>query len=175
MNLERPIAPDPYSLLPQVPSFTLTSEDFEDGGRLPDAQVAHLGNTSPQLSWSGFPAATRSFLVTCIDPDAPTPAPWWHWMIVDLDAGTTELPAGVGASDLLLDGAAYHARMDGGTHSYEGAAPPPGDRPHRYIFAVTALDVDTLELDDDASPTLVTFMALEHTIARATLTAHYSH
>lgn len=173
MNLTRPRAPEPYGQLPAVPSFTLTSSDLTADAVMPAAQVASEGNISPHLSWSGFPAETRSFAVTCFDPDAPTPSGFWHWTIIDLPVETTELPTGVGESDLTLDGAAFHLRNDGGDHAYMGAAPPQGDMEHRYIFAVHALDTDTLELDEDASPTVAAFTMLFHTIARATLTVTY--
>ena len=78
--------------------------------------------------------------------------------------------AGAGASDLMLDGPAFHLRGDAGEASYFGAAPPAGDRPHRYVFTVHALDTDSLGLDDDATPAMASFAALEHTIARASLT-----
>ncbi|TNU76373.1 YbhB/YbcL family Raf kinase inhibitor-like protein [Miniimonas arenae] len=170
---QRPVAPAPYDQLPPVPSFTLTSRDLIDGAPLGDDFAAHAGNRSPHLAWSGFPPETQSFVVSCFDPDAPTPAGYWHWTVVDLDASVTELDTDAGASDLMLPGAAFHVRNDGGTHAYEGAAPPAGDREHRYVFAVHALDVDTLDLDPEASPTAVAFTALFRTLARATLTATY--
>lgn len=173
MDLTRPTAPDPYEMLPKVPSFTLTSTDLTDGAAMPAQFTAGGGNTSPQLSWHGFPAGTRSFVVSCFDPDAPTPAGFWHWGIADLPVDVTELPQGAGASDLELDGPAFHVRNDGGEASYMGAAPPRGDVPHRYIFAVHALDTETLELDEDATPTALAFNALFHTLARATLTVTY--
>lgn len=167
---QRPVAPAPYDLLPPVPSFTVTSNDITDGQPL-DPRFTQAGeNVSPHLSWSGFPTETQSFLVNCFDPDAPTPAGFWHWTIVDLPADLTELEQGWGESDLMLPGAAFHVRNDGGDHAYAGAAPPPGDRPHRYAFAVHALDTDSLDLDADDSPTRVAFVALFHTIARAVIT-----
>ncbi|SIB03715.1 tRNA/rRNA methyltransferase SpoU [Mycobacteroides abscessus subsp. abscessus] len=76
----------------------------------------------------------------------------------------THLEAGAGASDLMLDGPAFHLRGDAGEASYFGAAPPVGDRPHRYVFTVHALDTDSLGLDDDATPAMASFVALEHTL-----------
>lgn len=173
MDLTRPVPPDPYSVLPSVPTFTLTSDDIVDGGPLDLRFTAAGGNTSPHLTWSGFPEQTQSFLVTMFDPDAPTPAGWWHWTIVDLPVEVTELAQGDGASDLMLPGAAFHVRNDGGEFDFSGAAPPHGDRAHRYVFAVHALDVDFLDVDPEDSPTLVSFAAVFHTIARATLTATF--
>lgn len=170
---QRPVAPPPYDQLPPVASFTLTSTDLIDGAPLGDDFAAHLGNTSPHLTWSGFPPGTQSFVVNCFDPDAPTPAGYWHWTVVDVDSSVTELERGWGESDLMLPGAAFHVRSDGGAHAYEGAAPPEGDRAHRYVFAVHALDVDSLGLDHETSPTAVAFNALFHTLARATLTVTY--
>ncbi|MDU0967894.1 MAG: YbhB/YbcL family Raf kinase inhibitor-like protein [Actinomycetaceae bacterium] len=169
----RPVAPDPYDLLPPVPSFQVTSPDFADGQPLPASATATGGSCSPALEWSGFPPETASFLVTCFDPDAPTPSGFWHWCLVNLPASTTSLPAGIGESDLAIDGPAFHCAGDAGVWGYYGAAPPAGDRPHRYIFAVHALDVDALDVDDEARPAAVSFQALFHTIARAQITATY--
>ena len=174
MNLDdRPVAPDPYDSLPPVPSFTLESDDLVDGGTMPEEVTAAGGNTSPHLRWSGFPAQTKGFLLSCFDPDAPAPAGWWHWTVVDLSPDQTELDQGAGASDLDLDGAAFHLRVDHGQASYLGAAPPAGDRPHRYVFAVTALDVDTLALSEEDTATMAAFKANDHILARARLTVTY--
>jgi len=176
MGLERLRAVDPYEYLPQVPAFQVASTDVTDGEQVPLTFVhtsAGGENLSPQLSWSGFPEGTQSFVVTCFDPDAPTPSGFWHWLVLDLPASQTSLERGAGASDASLP-AGYHSRTDYGTVGYGGCAPPPGDVPHRYYFVVHAVDVPSLGVSADASPAVVSFNLAFHTLARAIITPVYS-
>ena len=168
MSLDRPQAPDPYSLLPEVPSFTLESDDFQDGQAL-DKKFAHTSvggeNVSPHLRWSGFPDETKGFALTIYDPDAPTGSGFWHGVVAAIPADVTEI--GQGAE---LPSGAFSARNDFGESGYGGPAPPEGDvRPHRYFFAVHALDTDDLGVDESASPAYVGFNLTFHTIARGVI------
>jgi Raf kinase inhibitor-like YbhB/YbcL family protein len=174
MSLDRPYPPDPYSLLPEVPAFTLKSADLDDGQRLPAAFTVDGEGVSPALEWAGFPEGTRSFVVSCFDPDAPTPSGFWHWNLVDVPVTTTALERGAGAADgAALPAGAYQVRNDGGTPGFTPAAPPPGDHEHRYFFAVHALDVPQLGVGPDASNAGVAFNVVFHTLARAVLVGTY--
>lgn len=166
---------NPYADLPQLPTFTLTSAGFADGDPLPLEQVAPaqggLGR-SPQLAWSGYPAATRSFAVTVYDPDAPTASGFWHWALADVPATITSLDAGAGA-DERWPGLAL--RNDSLRRAYTGANPPAGHPAHHYWFAVHALDVASAGLTPDATPANLGFQLFVHAIARATLVGVFQH
>lgn len=166
---ERPRMPLPYDVLPAVPAFEVTSDDIADGATLAAAQVqGEGGDVSPHLAWSGHPSETKSFAVTCFDPDAPTGSGFWHWQAWDIPVAVTELKPGAGDSDGwgLPDGAVQGGN-DYGQRGYGGAAPPEGDPPHRYVFAVHALDVESLGLDETTPCAAVGFNLTAHTIARA--------
>lgn len=175
MSLDRPVTPDPYPLLPSAPGFTVTSDDVTDGQPLKDDQVNAHGDTSPQLSWSGAPEGTQSYVVTCFDPDAPIVSGFWHWTVVDIPADVTSLPAGAGADDDSLPAGAFHVRNDGGGKVFMGAAPPEGDQVHRYFFVVHAVGEKTLGVDGDASPAVVGFNLAFKTVGRAILHGTYQH
>jgi len=152
-------------------TFTLTSNDIADGGGLPDAQVQAKGNTSPHLKWSGAPEGTKSFAVTCYDPDAPTGSGFWHWTVANIPADVSELATG--ASSGGLPKGAVEGRTDYGEPGFGGAAPPPGHGPHRYIFTVFAVDVDNLPVTPEDSGAKYGFNLHFHTLARASITATY--
>jgi len=170
MSLQRGTAPDPHDLLPPKPSFSVESDDVTDGAPQPDA-CAHPSaggeNSSPHLRWSGFPEETKSFAVTCYDPDAPTGSGFWHWSVFNIPATTTELATGA-SPDGLPDGA-VEVRNDYGEFGYGGAAPPGGDIAHRYVYTVFAVDEQTLEIPKEASPAYVGFNLTFHTLARAAI------
>jgi Raf kinase inhibitor-like YbhB/YbcL family protein len=166
---------DPFADLPQVPSFTLTSTDISDGAQLPAAQLSGImdaggEDVSPQLSWSGFPAETKSFAITCYDPDAPTGSGFWHWAVADVPVSVTSLATNAGdeKGSGIPDGAVTLAN-DAGLARYLGSAPPPGHGVHHYWFAVHAVDVESLGLPDGATPAYLGFNLFFHTLARAVI------
>jgi Raf kinase inhibitor-like YbhB/YbcL family protein len=166
--------PLPHDFHPPVPSFTVVSDDVSEGATLKDDQVFAAGNVSPQLRWEGFPEGTKSFAVSCYDPDAPTGSGFWHWSVFDIPASVTELPRGAGSGDFTgLPAGAVQVRNDYGTRDFGGAAPPPGDGPHRYVFTVYAVDREKLEAGADSSPAVVGFNLRFHAIARAQLVGVY--
>jgi Raf kinase inhibitor-like YbhB/YbcL family protein len=161
--------------MPPVPSFSLRSDDVADGEMMSGNQIYDGwgmtgGNISPSLYWSGFPAETKSFAVTCFDPDAPTGSGFWHWIVLGIPASVTELETGVaGTGGSGLPKGAFHVRNDYSVKDFGGAAPPAGDPPHRYVFAVHALDVESLDVNDEISPAVAGFNLRFHTIARAVM------
>jgi Raf kinase inhibitor-like YbhB/YbcL family protein len=170
--------PMPHDYLPEAPELTVESDDIEHGGRLPNECVADImgctgENRSPHLRWSGAPAETKSFAVTCFDPDAPTGSGFWHWVVFDIPPDVTELPRGAGSGEAGLPEGAIQARNDTGEPGYVGAAPPPGHGEHRYAFSVHALGVPTLGLDENATPALVGFNLTFNTLARGVIVATY--
>ncbi|MBW1640129.1 YbhB/YbcL family Raf kinase inhibitor-like protein [Microbacterium resistens] len=168
---------DPYAALARLREFApleLTSPDFADGAPLPvSAWSASRGgeDRSPALSWGEPPAGTKSFAVSCLDPDAPTGTGYWHWAVANLPADLRSLAAGAGDGEPgSLPAGAVTLPNEARLPRYIGAAPPAGTGVHRYVFVVDALDVEAIELTGDETPAYLGFNRHFHTLARGILT-----
>ena len=174
---------DPFARLPVVPSFSVTSTDVTDGQPLPPAQMSGIfevpggKDLSPQLSWSGAPAETKSYTVTMYDPDAPSGSGFWHWTLADIPPSVTELPTGAG--DVIgehLPAGAVQLPNDARWARFIGAGPPPGDGRHRYVIVVQALGIEKvgqlqLRVQADSTPAWLGFSIniSGHLLARAVI------
>jgi Raf kinase inhibitor-like YbhB/YbcL family protein len=164
--------------LSHAAGFTLSSPDIKANALIPQSfEYNGFGcageNKSPALKWSGAPKDTKAFAVTVYDPDAPTGSGWWHWMVINIPAEVTELAANAGAEGgANLPKGARHARIDYGVAGWGGFCPPPGDKPHRYIFTVHALK-DKLDVPADATAALTGYMINGNSLGSATFTAKY--
>jgi Raf kinase inhibitor-like YbhB/YbcL family protein len=175
---------DPFARLPVVPSFTVTSTDVTDGQPLPPAQMSGIfkvpggKDLSPQLSWSGAPAETKSYTVTMYDPDAPSGSGFWHWAVADIPAPVTGLPTGAGdGTGEHVPAGALHLPNDVRLARFIGAGPPPGDGRHRYVIVVQALGIEKvgqlqLQVQADSTPAWLGFSIniSGHLLGRAVIT-----
>jgi Raf kinase inhibitor-like YbhB/YbcL family protein len=164
--------------LPAVAAgFTLSSPDIKPGSTIADKFVFNgFGcsgqNVSPALTWSGAPSGTKSFVLTIYDPDAPTGAGWWHWVMFNIPASVTSLPEGAGVPGKEPAGA-VQGTTDFGQPGFGGPCPPKGDKPHHYIFTIYALKTDKLDMPATAMPDAVGFMTHFATLGKASFTARY--
>jgi Raf kinase inhibitor-like YbhB/YbcL family protein len=163
-------------------TFTVRSDSFKDGDYLSKTHIlsADFGfgcegnNQSPHLAWSGAPAGTRSFAVTCFDPDAPTGSGFWHWLVVNIPLHVTELPLDAGnAKTSMLPKAALQTRTDFGAPVDGGPCAPPNDHPHRYLFTVYAVGTDSLPVKADTSAAVIGFQLYFNTMAKAAIMGLY--
>jgi len=109
----------------------LNSSSFADGAGIPgefalgipDAEnhVRFGPNSNPALSWQDAPAGTRSFVLICVDVDAPSQADdvnqadrsvpadlprtdFYHWVMVDIPANINHIGAGSCARNVVEGG-----------------------------------------------------------------------
>ena len=159
--------------------FRLTSPTVKHKGAIGNEHVFNGfgcsgNNTSPELRWEGAPKGTKGFAVTVYDPDAPTGSGWWHWVIFHLPADTTSLTADAGKPEgEKAPQGSIQSMTDFGQPGYGGPCPPPGDKPHRYVFTVYALKVDRIPLEKEASGAMVGYYLNQNKLGKASFTAMY--
>ena len=152
--------------------FKVSSPDIKPGGTIKEEQVFNgFGcsgkNVSPALNWSGVPAGAKSLALSVYDPDAPTGSGFWHWVVFNIPVDTKGLPKNAGdAKANLMPKGAVQSRTDFGVPGYGGPCPPKGDKPHRYIFRLFAVDVDHLDAPADPTAAVVGFILHSHTVGK---------
>lgn len=177
MSTDTPIqgSINPFALMRPVPEFSLTSSDIKHGEPLPAEQYgvdAGGQDRSPQLTWAGFPEGTKSFAVTCYDPDAPTGSGFWHWAVANIPADVTSLPAGAGVADsTVLPEGSITLPNETRAKEFIGAGPPEGTGVHHYWFVVHALSVPHIDINPEATPAVLGFMMRDVTLARGIIVA----
>lgn len=160
-------------------AFRLTSPDVAEGAAIKAEQVFNgFGcsgqNVSPALQWTGAPAGAKSFALIVHDPDAPTGVGGFtHWIVYNIPATATGLDKGAGSAPGKLPAGAAQATTSFGAAGWGGPCPPAGDKPHRYVFTLYALNTDKLTLPPNATQALAGFTINGAKMATATLTANY--
>jgi Raf kinase inhibitor-like YbhB/YbcL family protein len=159
---------DQSSVAPET-VLVVSSPAFAEGTQIPEEYTCDGSDISPPLNWSEPPAGTRSLALIMDDPDAPGGV-FTHWVIFNLPAGSTQLPAAVPTNPELSSGA-LQGSNDFGRIGYSGPCPPSGS-PHRYRFTLYAVD-EVLELSPGAAQSQVRQALEGHVLAQDQLTGTY--
>lgn len=144
-------------------ALSVSSSVFKDGQNIPREFTGEGRDVSPPLTWNGAPATTKSFALICDDPDAPG-GTWVHWVLFNIPATTTSLPAAKGVG--------VEGNNSWPTLGYKGPMPPPGSGPHRYFFKIYALD-SLLTLSSGATKAQLLQAIQGHILAQGQLIGRY--
>jgi len=150
-------------------AFVIFTASFPNGGPIPRKFTCDGADLSPEVSWTGSPTGTQSFVLIADDPDAPV-GTWTHWVLFDVPAQTNSLAEGIAKVDEVPSGG-RQGRNDFRRIGYGGPCPPPG-KPHRYFFKLYALD-KMLSLKPGCSKAEVEQAMQNHVLGKAELMGTY--
>jgi hypothetical protein len=124
------------------PMIKLSMTGFADGGTIPAKHAGGMG-VSPQMSWTGAPATTQSYVLIMHDPDpvlqGSATNDVLHWAIFDIPGTATGLPENVPKQSELPDGSKQLNNI-ANQPGYFGPGPPAGHGAHHYTFQIWALN-----------------------------------
>lgn len=156
-------------------NFTLSSKDL--GGQFTTDFIANNfgcngANKSPELHWENVPAGTKSFAVTMFDMDAPTGSGFWHWVVIDIPSGVTQLKRGAGSTAQLSPAMGLQRINDTGTPGYLGPCPGEAEGAHRYIITVYALGTEKTAAETTAPAALTSYLLNKTALSKASIIAY---
>ena len=149
-------------------AMTLRSSDIRPTGMIANRFIFNSfgcsgENAQPSVAWGGVPKGTKALALTVFDPDAPTSVGFVHWLLLRIP------PTATSTSNVST---AVNGLTDFGEPGYHGPCPPSGDKPHRYIFTLYALDTD-FPFTQQTTYAAFRFTIRRHVLATATLIGRY--
>jgi len=148
-------------------TFTLTCPALPANHCIPVEITCDGGNRAPALSWSNAPLGTKSFTLIMHDPDSHH-GDFTHWLLYDIPPNCHHLSPGSSAEPGLMGTNGF------GHLGYGGPCPPAGDKPHRYIFDLFALDESSLKLGSGAERRSVEAAIKDHVLGEASCIGTYA-
>ncbi len=167
---------------------------------MPDGsgKTTNSDNISPEISWSGAPAGTKSYAIVVVDPDVPAKFDdankpgktidanfprqnFYHWVLLNIPANINKIEEGKGkdaklGNTLVNDFASFIKDKPAQTFlGYDGPCPPFNDaRLHHYHFIVYALDVDSIAAAEFTTGREAISDIEKHALAKGELVGTYS-
>ncbi|HUF53507.1 MAG TPA: YbhB/YbcL family Raf kinase inhibitor-like protein [Dehalococcoidia bacterium] len=149
-------------------TISLTSEEFEDGGAIPEDFSCDGRNHSPPLRWGSRPGDAQSLAIIMDDLDAD----FVHWVLYDADPALGGLDF-AGQTEVFPGGSAEHGLNSFDEFGYAGPCPPPGDEAHTYRFRLFVLNAMT-DLEPGATADELEAAMQGHILAEGELTGTYA-
>lgn len=154
-------------------AFTLSAAAFANGANIPADYSCDGKSSSPELSWTGAPANTKSFALVMHDPDAPRSGGFTHWVLYNIPATASRLEAAAAPGGTLPPGT-LEGQNGSGRPGYTGPCPPKGGAAHHYQFTLYALDA-TLALPAGKSKDDLEAAIKGHILTSAQIVGLFAH
>lgn len=165
----------PSDAADKKPIFDLSSPSHQEWSSLTERNAANdpgCGgqNVSPALSWSGAPAATKSYAIVLVDLAGNPPLGFVHWVAYDIPASKTSVKEG----EASQPSSGFKGGKSGvGRDAYFGPCPPPGEKAHPYTFVLMATDLAPGTLNAGMTREELAAALKGHVVDRTTLVLRY--
>jgi Raf kinase inhibitor-like YbhB/YbcL family protein len=149
-------------------AFSIRVASLVPGSVLPDVYTCKGASESPEVSWDGVPAGTKSLALILDDPDAPG-GRFTHWLVFNIPPDSRGLQRAQPNAKVLANGA-QQGEHSGGSRGYYPPCPPIGSS-HRYVFRLYAVDMDITQPTADRDS--IDWALTGHTIAQTEFTTTF--
>ena len=165
--LSQPADQGASSTAPQG-AFSIRAASLVPGSVLPDVYTCKGASESPEVTWDGVPAGTKSLALILDDPDAPG-GRFTHWLVFNIPPDSRGLPRAQPNAKVLANGA-QQGETSGGSRGYYPPCPPIGTS-HRYVFRLYAVDMDITQPTADRES--IDWALTDHTLAKTEFTTTF--
>jgi len=149
-------------------TFSIRAASLVPGSVLPDVYTCKGASESPEVTWDGVPAGTKSLALILDDPDA-SGARFTHWLVFNIPPDSRGLPRAQPNAKVLANGA-QQGETSGGSRGYYPPCPPIGTS-HRYVFRLYAVDMDITQPTADRES--IDWALTGHTLAQTEFTTTF--